>query len=67
MERGDYVLDMYNRLHKIYDIWGISKYGRLAKPSWGGFWIETESGDKIDMFKARAYYKAADLRSVTWF
>ena len=60
IERGDYVIDKYGSIHKIYDIWGISKYGRLAKPSWGGFWVETDSGDRVMMWNAIAYYKASD-------
>jgi hypothetical protein len=60
MEAGDYVQTLDGRFHKIYDIWGMSKYGRLAKPSMGGFWVETEQGDKVGMFEAKAYYKATD-------
>ncbi len=61
MERGDYVQKMDGSLHKVHDVWGISKYGRLAKPSLGGFWIETDEGNKIGMFEARAYFKKEDL------
>lgn len=64
MEPGDYVRGTNNVLYKIHDVWGISKRGRLAKPSWGGFWVETESGGRIGMFEAKAYYKATDKEIV---
>lgn len=60
MECGDYIRTLNGSLHKIYDVWGISKRGRLAKPSWGGFWVELEDGSKVDMFEVFAYYKATD-------
>lgn len=59
MEPGDYVKTEFG-FEKIADIWGISKKGRLAKPSWGGFWVELEDGSKVDMWHARGYYKATD-------
>lgn len=59
LEPGDYV-KVGKKIHKIYDIWGISRMGRLAHPSKGGFWVELEDGSTVDMWHASAYYKATD-------
>lgn len=52
-----YVKDMSGRIEKIVDKWGIDAQGHLAKPSQGGFGVITETGRKIDMWHARAYYR----------
>jgi len=43
------------RVEKIVSKWGIDNDGRLAKPSEGGFGVVTESGRRVDMWKAQSY------------
>lgn len=45
------------RIVKIASKWGVGSDGRLAKPSEGGFGVVTESGQRVDMWSARAYFK----------
>lgn len=43
-------------VEKIVSKWGIDN-GRLAKPSEGGFGVVTESGRRVDMFRASHYLR----------
>lgn len=45
------------RIEKIKSKWGIGADGNVAKPSEGGFGVETESGKRVDMWHAQAYFK----------
>ncbi len=45
------------RIEKIASKWGIDNSGHLAKPSEGGFGVVTESGHRVDMYKAQAYFR----------
>ena len=45
------------KIEKIASKWGIDKDGHLAKPSEGGFGVVTESGLRIGMFEAEAYFQ----------
>jgi hypothetical protein len=45
------------RIEKITSKYGIGSDGRLAKPSEGGFGVVTESGERVDMWSAQAYFK----------
>jgi hypothetical protein len=44
-------------VERIKSTWGIDQNGRLAPPSKGGFGVVTESGKRVGMFEALAYYK----------
>jgi len=44
-------------IERIVDKWGIDENGRFAKPSQGGFGVVTESGKRIEMWDAMAYYR----------
>lgn len=44
------------KIEKIASKRGIDSNGRLAKPSEGGFWVVTESGRRISMWEAQAYF-----------
>ena len=46
-----------NRIEKIDSTWGIDEHGHLAPPSKGGFGVITESGCRVDMYSAKAYFK----------
>jgi hypothetical protein len=61
IEPGDFV-KFQGKLFEIDDIWGISKRGRLAKPSKGGFYVETTCGMELTMWQAEAYYKKEDVK-----
>lgn len=45
------------RIEKITSKFGIDSEGRLAKPSEGGFGVQTESGKTVSMWQAQAYLK----------
>ena len=45
------------RIEKIVSKWGIKSEGGYAKPSEGGFGVVTESGQRVDMWKAQRYYR----------
>ena len=45
------------KIEAIKSKWGIDPQGRLAKPSEGGFGVVTESGQRVSMWDAEAYFK----------
>lgn len=45
------------RIERIVAKWGIDADGHVAKPSEGGFGVVTESGERVSMWEAKAYYK----------
>ncbi len=45
------------QVERIASKWGIDSQGHLAKPSQGGFGVVTESGRRIDMWKAQLYLR----------
>lgn len=45
------------RVEKIVSKWGIKGNGQLGKPSEGGFGVVTESGRRVDGWKAQSYSK----------
>ena len=45
------------KIQKISSTWGISKQGKLAKPSDGGFGVVTEKGTEVSMWDAQGYYR----------
>ena len=47
------------RVERIIGTWGINAEGRFAKPSEGGFGVITESGFRVSMMEAEAYYREA--------
>lgn len=50
------------RIEKIESKWGINEKGHLAKPSEGGFGVVTESGRRVGMMQAQAYFKEDQKR-----
>lgn len=49
-----------NKPEKIKEKWGIRENGTLAPPSEGGFGVVTESGKRLSMYDAEAYYKVME-------
>jgi hypothetical protein len=47
-------------IEKIASKWGIDDGGRFSKPSMGGFGVITESGRKVSMWEAEAYFLLED-------
>lgn len=60
MQPGDFVKTASGRYEEIQSVHGVNEDGTLAKPSEGGFWVTTKSGEKIDMWQAKRYYKKGD-------
>jgi hypothetical protein len=48
-------------VERIVSKWGIDADGHLAKPSEGGFGVVTESGRRVGMFDASAYWRGDDM------
>lgn len=48
------------RYEKIVTKHGVHKDGRLAKPSEGGFWVTTETGENVSMWSAQRYGKETE-------
>jgi len=44
-------------IEKIVSKWGVGLTGNLAPPSKGGFGVVTESGKRVSMWDAQAYFK----------
>tara|TARA_Y100000034_G_scaffold8165_2_gene8933 strand:+ start:9335 stop:9544 length:210 start_codon:yes stop_codon:yes gene_type:complete len=60
MKPGDFV-KVNGQFEEITSIHGVSPEGKLAKPSEGGFSVETKSGRTVDMWQAQSYHKAEDM------
>lgn len=52
------------KVHRIASKWGIDAHGYLAKPSQGGFGCVTESGERVGMMEAQAYFLEDELYQV---
>lgn len=60
MKPGDYV-KVGGQLKKITSVYGVSPEGHLAKPSEGGFGVQTEGGGSVSMWQAERYLKAEEV------
>jgi hypothetical protein len=54
------------RVEAIASKWGIDSGGRFAKNKDGGFGVVTESGRKISMWEAEAYYRDEPDPEMVW-
>jgi hypothetical protein len=60
MKPGDIVKDRKGRYHEVKSVFGVDG-NRLAKPSDGGFGVNTIDGGVVDMWGAAGYFKKDEL------
>jgi hypothetical protein len=56
VRKATHVKTSKGRIARIASKWGIDAEGQFAKPSLGGFGVITESGERVSMMEAQAYY-----------
>jgi len=68
VHQATHIEDREGRVHRIASKWGIDEDGHLAKPSEGGFGCITDTGERVSMWEARAYYQEDQAKPVmsTW-